>query len=397
MGHAITQSLFPSIGNSYKAVLDDIDTVCNRDHRFQNGKIFNSICSEPLPIAADAYMRTVHTNLADNRIFPGMRRMEERLIGMLGNLLGCDDACGNIVSGGTEANLLSMAAAIRRSKSRRIYTPEIIAPFSVHYSIHKIAELLGINLRLTMLDRNYRADVEDIERNISPATIAIIATAGTSELGAIDDIERIARVASQRDLYFHVDAASGGFLIPFANHLGLLNKRFDFRIEGVHSITIDPHKFGLSVIPSGCIIFRSRDLHALNTFESHYVGTLPQRTLSGTRPGAAVASTYAVLSYLGMKGFCDIVSGYYARRDYLISGLRSMGYELLVEPELTIVAPKMRDARHVLHYLEGKGWITSLSRRNDALRIVIHNHITNEHIDALLEQLELSDAGAKCQ
>jgi len=380
---------FPSQGSASASIFDEMEDFCRNDFRFEDGRIFNSICSKPLNIATEAYLRTIDTNLGDNRIFPGMGQMEEVLMIMLGNLFGSNEACGSIISGGTEANLLALVAALNRHKPSRRDVVEIVAPYSVHFSIQKIAKVLGIRLILTGLNENYQANVAEIKQAITPNTIALIATAGTSELGAIDDIESIASLAREYDLYFHVDAASGGFLIPFANELGYLDRKFDFNVQGVDSLTVDPHKFGLSVIPSGCILFRNRELQDLLGFDSHFVGTHSHKTFTGTRPGAAVASTYAVIKYLGRSGFDKIISDFFYKRDYLIRQVKTLGYKLFIEPELTIVAIKMQNPLNVLQQLESSGWITSLSKRNDALRIVIHKHTTIEHIDGLLAQLEL--------
>ena len=362
-------------------VIRDIDQLCARDYRFEKGRILNSICSQPLPIAIEAFVKTIHTNLGDNRIFPGIRNIEEKVTQMLGDLLGAREACGNIVSGGTEANLLALLAAKERaSRRKKILYPEIIVPFSIHFSVEKIAKILGLKICFTKLNSDYRADIEDIKKNITENTIAIMATAGTSELGSVDDTEAIAKITKKHDLYFHIDAASGGFIIPFAKELGYNFPYFDFSVDGVDSITVDPHKFGLAVIPSGYILFRSQEVQSLVCFESHYVGTKTHTTFTGTRPGAAVASIYAVIKNLGRSGFCKIVKDYFEKRDLLICALEKRGFRLLCTPDLGTVAIQCENTLQVLEKLENQGWIVSLSKRYNAIRIVVHHHLTRDHL-----------------
>lgn len=379
---------FPEVRESTEKVLNETKEICSQDFSFRGGRILNSICSEPLPVAVKAFYQTIHTNLGDARIFPGAKRLEQLVIGMIGDLLGHPKAVGNVVSGGTEANLLALFAALKNN-NRKIRNPEVIVPFSIHFSVEKAAAILGLKLCYTRLDSKYRAVPEDIEHSVNSNTIAIMATAGTSELGAVDPISEIAVIAKRHNLYFHVDAASGSFIIPFAKELGYDLPEFDFKIEKVDSITADPHKFALSVIPSGCILFRSKEMQKLIEFNSHYLGTLPHTTLTGTRSGASAASIYAVIKSLGKEGFKEIVRGYFEKRDFFIKELKKHKLKLLIKPDLNIVAVKSRNSKKVLQRLEERKWLVSLSKRNNSLRIVIHHHLQKEYLRDFVKELYL--------
>jgi tyrosine decarboxylase/aspartate 1-decarboxylase len=367
-------------------VLAEIESLCGGDYSYASGRILNSICSQPLPLAVEAYRRMIHTNLGDGRIFPGVARIEGETTRMLGELLGCPAAAGNLVAGGTEGNLLALLAARVRAGQNGTAQPEVVVPYSIHFSVEKAATILGLKLRFTRLDPCQRAEVEDIEKNISSRTIAILATAGTSEFGAVDDIPAIAEVARRRGLYFHVDAASGGLIIPFAQELGYPFPPVDFTVEGVDSITVDPHKYGFSLIPSGYILFRHRETQQFH-FQSHYRGTPAHHTLSGTRCGANAVSVYATLKHLGREGYKDIVRGYFEKRDHLVHELRQAGLELMIPPEMNIVTIKSKRALEVTEQLEAAGWLVSLLRRYDALRVVVHHHHDKEHLTAFVEKL----------
>ena len=78
---------------------------------------------------------------------------------------------------------------------------------------------------------------------------------------------------------------------------------FDFKIPGVTSIAIDPHKMGLSTIPSGALLFRSPSFLDSLKVNTPYLTTKSQYTLTGTRSGASAAATYAVMKHLGREGY----------------------------------------------------------------------------------------------
>lgn len=366
------------------AVVAEIEALCSRDHRYEDGCIFNSICSEPLPLARGLFSQYLHTNAGDNRIFPAFHVLEREVTRMLGDLFGLEEAFGGLVSGGTEANFLALVAALRSFREKGGRDPEILAPFSAHYSIEKIAAMLGVSLVKSDLTEGYRVDVEDLRRRITKHTAAIVVTAGSSECGAVDDVPAVAALAAERGVPLHVDAATGGFLIPFARELGYSLPHFDFTLEGVSSMTVDPHKYGYAAIPAGYILFRDEELFRRLDFESHYKGTFNQFSLLGTRPGASVISVYAVLKHLGRAGFLGMVRNLFDKRNYLIDRLQQWGFNLVYPPDLVIVGVAAERPLEMLSYLEKQGQIASVSKRFHFLRIVVQRHLEEQHLDSLI-------------
>ena len=80
------------------------------------------------------------------------------------------------------------------------------------------------------LDENYKIDVGSVKSKVTENTVAIVAIAGTTELGLIDPIEEISQIAYENNIYFHVDAAFGGFSIPFLKDIGYDFPEFDFKL-----------------------------------------------------------------------------------------------------------------------------------------------------------------------
>jgi len=380
---------FPVQGMPEMDVAREIATLCATDHQYSDGLVFNSICSEPLPFAAAIHAKYLETNMGDNRVFPGPHLAEHRVIAMLGSLLGACDSHGAVVSGGTEANLLACAAAIRafrkaRHKNRR---PQILAPETIHFSFDKVAALLDFDLLRTPTDSQFRADIDKLHRRLSSDTALIVVTAGTSECGAVDDVGAAAEIAAGAGVPLHVDAATGGFLIPFARELGYPLPQFDFSIPGVSSITIDPHKYGFVPPPAGALLIRNGGLLQNFEFESHYVGTYNHKSLLGTRPGASVLAIYAALRQMGWSGYKDIVRELLAKRDAFLRVVDEHGLKLAYDPDLTIVGIRVPQPDAALAYLEARGVVASVSRRLHFLRIVVQRHLTLQDYDHLLSCL----------
>ena len=87
---------------------------------------------------------------------------------------------------------------------------------------------VGGNARLLYFPNS----VDSLKKVISDKTVAIVAIAGTTELGLIDPIEEISKIAFDNNIYFHVDAAFGGFSIPFLKQRGYDLPTFDFSLSG---------------------------------------------------------------------------------------------------------------------------------------------------------------------
>ena len=133
----------------------------------------------------------------------------------------------------------------------------------------------------------------------------------------------------------HVDAAFGGLVIPF---LPEPKPIFDFSLEGVKSITVDPHKMGMAAIPAGGILFKdAKTLDYIKT-ETPYLTDKEQYTFVGTRTGAAAASVWAVFKALGMEGYRKIVAECMKNTKMLAEGIEKAGFKLVVEPTLNMVA-----------------------------------------------------------
>lgn len=334
--------------------------------------ILSSMCTLPHPAAVRAHNLYIETNLGDPGLFPGTAAIERQLIATLGDLYHHPGAAGYASSGGTESNI----QALRIAKARRpVDRPNVVIPASSHFSFEKACGMLGIAIRTAPLDHELRVDLEGIQGLIDDQTVGIVGVVGTTEYGMVDPIRDLADLAMEHDLFFHVDAAFGGLVVPFLTN----PVPFDFALPGVSSIAVDPHKMGMSTIPAGCMLVRDQSLLDLLNVDTPYLTVKQEYTLGGTRPGAPVAGALAVLEHLGREGFRAIVAGCMENTRRLIEGLEALGVERAATPDVNVATFRTREAP--------PGWRVSFTRRGD-MRCVLMPHVTAEIVERFLVDAE---------
>lgn len=367
-------------GTAAEDVLAELKNRAKHNKRYSDGRILCSMCTEPHPVAKKAYQLFFESNLGDQALFPAAGQIEQAVIAQLSVLLHGNGAKGFLVSGGTEANLLALLAAKNKAN---VAQPEVILPDSVHFSFTKICNLIGIKPVYSSLDRDFRVNSVEVERLINKNTIAIVGTAGTAELGAVDPIQELSEIARRKNIHLHVDAAFGGLVIPF------LKKpyQFDFQLEGVQSITVDPHKMGMAVIPAGGILFRNQSMLNYLRTETPYLSDKQHYTFVGTRTGASAASAWAVFKTLGVEGYTKVVDDCMKNTHTLTKGLTKAGYILLCQPQLNIIAFKSGNTKQLADNMRKKGWFISYIPRYDCIRVVVMPHVKRRHVTAFLADL----------
>ena len=374
------EASFPEESLPEEEVLKILEDMKGRD--LQYDRFFSTMCTRPHSIAVKAHNLFLETNLGDPGLFPGVAELEARTISMMGGLLGYPDAVGYISTGGTESNIQAIRAARSATGLRK---GNIVVPTSAHFSFDKIGDLLNLEVRKADLDESLRADISSLESLVDDHTVAIVGIAGTTEFGQVDPIDQMGKIAIDRGIHLHVDAAFGGFVLPFLKR----DFKWDFRVDGVSSITIDPHKMGMSTIPAGGLLFRTLDHMSVLEADTHYLTVARQASLTGTRSGAAVAATYAVMMHLGRSGFVNVVSYCMELTSHLVRGAREIGVAPVIDPILNVVALKVKSPVKVRSELIKRDWHVSMTREpNRALRLILMPHITHENIDLFLEDLE---------
>ncbi|MFZ2456337.1 MAG: tyrosine decarboxylase MfnA [Candidatus Altiarchaeia archaeon] len=360
-----------------KEIIEKLQKLRSDDPYFQDGKIISSVSTQPLDVALDAWRIYSDVNALDTYIFSSVARLEEEIIGWMGRLLSCRNASGYVSTGGTESNIAALYAAKKMNPGKK----EIIAPVSAHYSIDKAADLMGLRVKRTPLDENFRADASAIKKEINKNTLAVIATAGTASLGMLDPAEEIARDCG--DVLLHVDAAYGGFMLPF------IKKRLsDFRLDNIDSLTIDPHKMGCAPMPAGAILFRDESYRKEMLVKPSYI-PIETSTLSGSRSGGAIAAVWATINFFGREGYEKMTAGCMKNTALLCGELEKIpGSGIVTEPDLNIVGVRLPDIDRTSAELMKKGWKIAVNRDLSCMRFAVMPHVTKETIYEFTEDLK---------
>jgi len=385
-------------GLSEREIFSYLENAKSEDTNYY--RVLSSMCTHPHKIAVEANRLFIEANLGDLGLFAGARRLEQEVVRMLGELLhapsidvssgnSCKSSvCGYLTTGGTESNIQAvrgMKNLVTAGKNGFKGTPNIVIPESAHFSFDKVADMMGIEVRRASLDSEFRVDLASVEKLINANTIGLVGIAGNTEFGQIDPIDKLSDIALENELFLHVDAAFGGFVIPFLDK----PQPFDFKVPGVTSIAIDPHKMGLSTIPSGALLFRSPSFLDSLKVSTPYLTTKAQFTLTGTRSGASAAATCAVMKYLGYEGYRKNVQYCMQLTSKMVSEARKAGFEPLIEPVMNVVALKVPNPDLVREQLLKRfGWNVSITRTPRALRLVLMPHNSPEDIELFLQDLK---------
>jgi len=319
-----------------------------------------------LDVAKAAYLRFFSTNALLPSTFPSLARFERDIIDYAAGLFHGPDAVGSVTSGGSESILMGVKSARDRARRRHpeVTSPEMVVPVSAHPAFTKAAHYFGLTPVVVPLGADHQVDLDAYRAAVRADTVLLVASAPSLTLGMVDPIEELAPLAAERDIGFHVDSCVGGFFLPFVEKLGEPMARFDFRVPGVTTISADLHKFGYAAKGASLIISRDRDVFEHQPFR-YGDGSRPDDwyvtpSMTGTRPGGAIAAAWAVMNYLGEAGYLDRTSRTlaYLRRWWAaieaVEGLHVMG-----SPAMSVfaVASASLDMFAVGKGMEQRGWM----------------------------------------
>ncbi|ACU70728.1 Pyridoxal-dependent decarboxylase [Catenulispora acidiphila DSM 44928] len=395
-------------------------------------------------VAAETAVAALNQSLDSWDQSPAAGEIEERVVRTLTRAVGYSgSSAGVLTSGGTESNLMGLLLA-RDDVLRRRFDADpdldgvppfaagrlrIVASEQAHFSIARNAAILGLGERCVVpvasdavgrMRLDALAEALDAVAERDEIALAVVATAGTTDLGAIDPLAPIGKLAARHGAWFHVDAAYGGGLLlgsdPDARLLGL---------DAADSVTLDLHKLGWQPVPAGCFLVKraaslrtlEKRVSYLNSVDDEQAGypSLLGRSLRTTRRADAVKLA-AAFQALGREGFQQLIDRCLALTRYAAAAVRQHAdLELTAEPQLTTVLfrylpPDLRDTDRVngvlrRHLLEaGRAVLgrTELARERPGtppgrvrLKLTLLNPHTTEHqIDALLAAVRAAGGAA---
>jgi tyrosine decarboxylase / aspartate 1-decarboxylase len=262
----------------------------------------------PHPVARAAYALAMAIN-PNNHARDGGRassEMEIEAVRAIAAMFGWGrqpgDFLGHLTSSGTIANLEALWVAGQLAPGRRIVASE-----QAHYTHQRISAVLKLDYASVPADRRGRMDLSALERELRKGGVGtVVATLGTTALGAVDPLEEILALRRQYGFRVHVDAAYGGYFALIADMLEDTSRRAFMAIERADSIVVDPHKHGLQPYGCGCVLFRDPAVGRFYKHDSPYTYFtsaalhLGEISLECSRAGAAAVALWATQKLLPM-------------------------------------------------------------------------------------------------
>jgi len=294
-------------------------------------------------VAKEAYALYQSENALGPAAFPSLRRMEEEVIGIaLGLMHGPEGGTGNMTSGGTESIMLAAKSCrdAAAAKGIEVHGANLVLPRTAHLAFDKAAHYLGLEIRRVDVTDEFLADPIAMRAATDDRTLMMVGSAPCFPYGLVDPIPALSKIAIERDIWLHVDACVGGYLNPFAEMEGVDLPEWDFRVEGVRTISADLHKYGYAAKGASTLLHRSTEQHAFQLFQGDDwpAGAMTTPTVAGTRPGGAIASAWAVLHYLGVEGYCEKTRRILNARRRITQGVEALGLRVFGDPKLALIS-----------------------------------------------------------
>lgn len=402
----------PSEGLSCDAIRQRLNHKAAKDLHITEGssKVSGALYmagQEHLELLLEAYGIYSHTNPLHTDVWPSMRQLESDVIAMTASMLGGGvkgnpHVCGAMTGGGSESILTMMKASRDYARHvRGIRQPEMIIGDSAHAAYFKGAEYFKIRLVMVPVGPDYRLSGKAVRKAVTRNTILVIASAPGFPHGVVDHVVDIAKVTRRYNLLLHVDACLGGFVLPFARKLGYPIPPFDFSVEGVTSMSVDTHKFGMAHKGTSVILYHSKQLRQYQyTKITEWTGGLYiSPGFAGSRSGALIATAWASLVHMGQQGFMDVTQKLMQAASEFAEGVKKIdGLEVVGKPDMCVVAIKSTSKQlniyKVNDLMSQRGWHLNALQFPSS----VHMCFTAQHtkvVPELLQDLQDSVAALK--
>jgi len=332
------------------------------------------------PEAEKLMAETFDKNMIDKDEYPATAAIEARTVSMVADLFHADDlrdddpssACGVSTIGSSEAVMLAGLALKWRWREKvgdwKGRTPNLVMGSNVQVVWEKFCRYFDVEPRyLPMAEGRYVITPEQVLANVDEDTIGVVGILGTTFTGELEPIAEICEALDQLaqdkglDIPVHVDAASGGCVVPFLHpHL-----EWDFRLPRVVSINVSGHKYGLTYPGIGFVVWRSKEhLPEDLVFRVNYLGgDMPTFTLNFSRPGNQVVGQYYNFLRLGRAGYAQIMHCLSDTARWIGDELRkSEHFEVITDGSaIPVLACRLKGKRpytefDVSHALRAYGW-----------------------------------------
>ncbi len=332
------------------------------------------------PEAGKLMTETLDKNMIDKDEYPATAAIEQRCVCMVADLFHAEDlrdddpasAIGVSTIGSSEAVMLGGLALKWRWREKvgdwKTRTPNLVMGSNVQVVWEKFCRYFDVEPRYLPMEKGrYVITPEQVVDAVDEDTIGVVAILGTTYTGELEPVAQICAALDKLatgggvDVPVHVDAASGGFVVPFLHP----DLTWDFRLPRVVSINVSGHKYGLTYPGIGFVVWRSREhLPEDLVFRVNYLGgDMPTFTLNFSRPGNQVVGQYYNFLRLGRQGYTQVMQSLSQTARWLASELAAgEHFELITDGSaIPVVSFQLKGERgytefDVSHELRTYGW-----------------------------------------
>jgi glutamate/tyrosine decarboxylase-like PLP-dependent enzyme len=347
----------------FAAAFDGFTKRMRENYPYFHPSYAGQMLKPPHPAAVAGYLAAMLINPNNHALDGGLAtsRLEKETVAQLAAMFGFGTHLGHLTTSGTIANLEALYVA-------RELRPGLGVAYSAeaHYTHGRMCHVLGVPGTVVPADGAGRIDLEALDRLLAGGRIGtVVATAGTTGLGAIDPVHKVLAVARRHGVRVHVDAAYGGFFTLLAapdgpgadSAAGAGGEAGEADRAGLDpapwraipecdSVVVDPHKHGLQPYGCGAVLFRDPAVGRLYRHDSPYTYFtsgelhLGEISLECSRAGAAAAALWLTFQLLPptRDGLGQVLAaGRRAALDWSDRLAASSHVELYQRPELDIV------------------------------------------------------------
>jgi len=260
--------------------------------------------------------KSIQKNMIDKDEYPQTAEIESRCVHIIADLWNSPqsaDTIGCSTTGSSEAAMLGGLALkwkwreARKKQGKPCDKPNIVTG-PVQICWHKFALYFDIEIReIPMEESRFTLSTEEVLKRLDENTIGVVPTLGLTFTLQYENVKAVSDALDQYqkdtglDIPIHVDAASGGFIAPFLHQ----DVVWDFRLPRVRSINASGHKFGLTPLGCGWVVWRQKeDLHPDLIFNVNYLGgNMPTFSLNFSKPGGQIICQYYNFLRHGRAGY----------------------------------------------------------------------------------------------
>jgi len=352
------------------------------DAKWAQGKTFGFVFhpGDPYAVVSEQYRAAFqYESTLNPTAFPSLKKFEKEVVGMAAELMhGDKHVSGSVTTGGTESIFMALNVARERARERSggQVQAEVVLPETAHPAFLKACHYLSLKPVVVPVGRDGRADPVAIEKEITPRTILLAASAPCFPYGVVDPVKELGRLASKHKLLLHVDACMGGFMLPFLEDLGYTIPEFDFRVPGVTSVSLDAHKYGYAPKGTSIVLYSQRELRKRQFFicTEWPGGIFASTTFMGTKSGGPVAGCWAIMNHLGREGYRAIAEEVMRTAQWIRTGINAFSnLEVIGNPHMSLLAFTSKEGNifNIGDALQKKGWYLDRLQFPDALHLTI--------------------------